>query len=44
MYTHTQWAMISTVHRCPWYDGGVLPTANPSTAINPKIIPTGQPP
>lgn len=29
-YSHTQWEMISTGYRCPFYDGGVLSTDDTS--------------
>ncbi len=39
-HSHAQRAMISTGYRCPWYDGGALPTGVPSRHDQPEDHPT----
>lgn len=39
-YSHTQCAITSTGYRCPLYDGGALPTDDPSQHDQPEDHPT----
>jgi hypothetical protein len=38
-YSHTQWEMTSTGYWCPLYDSDALPTNDPPSLIDQKIIP-----